>query len=93
MENEKFDEMEVLAEAIAEEEETMEKKDGFFTKVGRFTKKHGKKLLVGALIAGAGVIGYNKGKKSLSNFEEDFDYDSDETVDISTEDFVTNDEN
>lgn len=89
---ERFDEMETLAEAIVEEEETMEKKDGFFTKVGRFTKKHGKKLLVGALIAGAGVIGYNKGKKSLSNFEEDFDFDSDDVNDVPSEDFVTNDE-
>ena len=85
----KMDEMETLAEAIVEaeeaKEEKIEEKIGFFTKAKNFTKKHGKKILVAGLIAGAGALGYSKGKK-LSNFEEDFDYDSDDIVDVSSDD-------
>lgn len=92
MENEKIDEMETLAEAVVEAEETKEEKVGFLSKVGCFTKKHGKKLLIGALIAGAGVIGYNKGKK-LADFDDDYDYDSTDDGDISVEESVTIDEN
>ena len=79
-----IDEMETLANAIVEEEE-MKEKTSLLSKVGKFTRKHGKKILVAGLITCAGVIGYNKGKK-LSDFDEDFDYDADDTNQTSNDD-------
>ena len=70
-----------------EVELTVVKKEGILTKVVNGTKKHGKKILTGILVAGAGIVAYTLGKKAGSkqdDSEEDlvvYDLDSEDIPD------------
>lgn len=65
-----------------------EPKKGFLSKLGTGVKKHGKKIVVGAIVAGAAVAGFVLGQKKAAKGDSgededycDFDYeDSGETV-------------
>lgn len=62
----------------------MTKSNEFITKVGNGIKKHGKKLLAGAIVGAVGLVGFMLGRKTGKD-DEDFDYielESDDVTDV-----------
>lgn len=65
-------------------EEEMKGSNEFITKVGNGIKKHGKKLLVGAVVGAVGLVAFALGRKTGK--DDDFDYielESDDVTDVS----------
>lgn len=75
----------VEVEAVEVVENNEEKKDGFFGKVKKFVKKHGKKIAVGCGIAAGAAVGFALGDRhARSNSSDDLeliDLDSVDTTD------------
>lgn len=69
------------------EEATAEKKPKMLTKIGKGVRKHGKKIIAGAVIALVGVVGYaigkEFGKKAEADYEPPVDDDTVENVEWS----------
>ena len=81
MENEfKTNEIEEIEETVevAEEKES----EGFISKVKTGLRKHGKKILFGAMILACGFAGYALGKKDLSLDEDESDNNWDDDDDV-----------
>lgn len=79
-------------EAVNEQEveAVTEKKSGFFTKVGGFVKKHGKKIAVGAVVGViGGICGYAIGKKGEDKTDTDLlTVDDGDIIDVDVSDII-----
>lgn len=75
--------VEGVAVEVVEETKAVEVKENWFAKASGKVKKHGKKIVVGALVATVGVIGYTLGKQAGINSVDanDDNYDSDDQDD------------